>query len=168
LPINLKAIDSSHPLLEARHAFIESVTRATHLYGPLDVHQLCVFHPPTTPHDDSRKPKTRILLLCAAVALSDEATAVHRVDGSRSVAPQHLVYNNVGAYFALQGILTVIADCRRVPASLFPAGSQDVKDSDSSLDHREYRQRRYRAYFLAGSLCWGRSRHEHVVPANAS
>ncbi|KIJ19570.1 hypothetical protein PAXINDRAFT_161147 [Paxillus involutus ATCC 200175] len=67
--------------------------------------QLDVYHPPTaTTRDDSRKPP--ILLFVYGGGF---------VDGSRSVAPQHLVYNNVDAYFALQGILTVIADYRRVP-----------------------------------------------------
>jgi acetyl esterase/lipase len=80
--------------------------------------QLDVYHPPPTTRDDSRKPP--ILLFVYGGSF---------VDGSRSFAPQHLVYNNVGAYFALHGIMAAIADYRRVPASSFPAGSQDVRNA---------------------------------------
>ena len=49
--------------------------------------------------------------------------------GSRSSPPSHLVYNNLGAFFASKGILTVIPDYRLVPSIIFPQGSEDIRDA---------------------------------------
>jgi acetyl esterase/lipase len=40
-----------------------------------------------------------------------------------------LVHNNLGAFFASRGILTVIPDYRLVPSVVFPEASQDVHDA---------------------------------------
>ena len=48
--------------------------------------------------------------------------------GSRT-SPPSLVHNNLGAFFALAGILTVIADYRLVPHAVFPEGAMDVCDA---------------------------------------
>ena len=49
--------------------------------------------------------------------------------GARSSPPSHLVYNNLGAFFASRGILTVIPDYRLVPSITFPQGSEDIRDA---------------------------------------
>lgn len=49
--------------------------------------------------------------------------------GSRSSPPAHLVYDNLGAFFASRGVLTVIPDYRLVPSVVFPQGSEDVRDA---------------------------------------
>lgn len=49
--------------------------------------------------------------------------------GSRSSGPSYLVHNNLGAFFASRGILTVIPDYRLDPTIKFPEGSEDVKDA---------------------------------------
>lgn len=48
--------------------------------------------------------------------------------GSRT-SSSGLLYNNIGAFFATRGILTVIADYRLVPDAHFPNGSEDVRDA---------------------------------------
>lgn len=49
--------------------------------------------------------------------------------GARSSPPSHLVYNNLGAFFASRGILTIIPDYRLVPSITFPQGSEDIRDA---------------------------------------
>lgn len=39
------------------------------------------------------------------------------------------MYANVGAFFALRGILTVVPDYRLTPSVEFPGGSEDVRDA---------------------------------------
>lgn len=51
------------------------------------------------------------------------------VQGTRSTSPSHLVYNNLGAFFASRGILTVIPDYRLVPGITYPQGSEDIRDA---------------------------------------
>ncbi|KAF9530512.1 Alpha/Beta hydrolase protein [Crepidotus variabilis] len=49
--------------------------------------------------------------------------------GSRSSLPLNLAHNNLGAFFAAKGILTIIPDYRLVPSITFPQGSVDVRDA---------------------------------------
>jgi acetyl esterase/lipase len=49
--------------------------------------------------------------------------------GMRSQPPLVLVHNNLGAFFASKGILTVIPDYRLVPSAVFSDSSQDVHDA---------------------------------------
>lgn len=49
--------------------------------------------------------------------------------GSRSSPPSNLVYNNLGAFFASRGVLTVIPDYRLVPSIKFPEGGEDVQEA---------------------------------------
>lgn len=48
--------------------------------------------------------------------------------GSRDVIPG-LVYDNLGAFFAQRGILTVIADYRLAPAAVYPEPVEDLRDA---------------------------------------
>ena len=50
------------------------------------------------------------------------------IQGARS-SPCNLVHNNLGAFFASQGILTIIPDYRLVPGITYPQGSEDVRDA---------------------------------------
>jgi acetyl esterase/lipase len=50
-------------------------------------------------------------------------------DHGTRTSPPYLVHNNMGAFFALEGILTVVADYRLVPNAVFPEGAEDVRDA---------------------------------------
>lgn len=49
--------------------------------------------------------------------------------GARSNPPLMLVHNNLGAFFASKGIITVVADYHLVPGAVYPQGSQDVHNA---------------------------------------
>ena len=51
------------------------------------------------------------------------------LDHGTRTSPPYLVHNNLGAFFALEGILTVVADYRLVPNAVFPEGAEDVHDA---------------------------------------
>ena len=124
----------AYPLLEANRAAIESIVRKTFDYGPMETHkvrcnaltetlhlntkQLDVYYPPD--RTDSTTQAAPILVFFYGGGL---------VTGSRSSPPSNLVYNNLGAYFASRGILTVIPDYRLVPGITYPQGSEDVRDA---------------------------------------
>lgn len=64
--------------------------------------------------------------------------------GCRSSPPSHLVYTNLGYFFASRGIITVIPDYRLLPDARYPDGSEDVAaafrwvlPSDSSSSFKE-------------------------------
>ncbi|KAF8154561.1 Alpha/Beta hydrolase protein [Crassisporium funariophilum] len=115
-PRTKEIIDPAYPLLEANRTIIESVKRETFEYGQSDVHKLDVYYP-TGSCPDSRYP---ILVFFYGGSL---------VRGARTSAPSNLVHNNLGAFFASRGVLTVIPDYRLVPSITFPQGSEDVRDA---------------------------------------
>lgn len=49
--------------------------------------------------------------------------------GGRLWPHRELVHTNLGAFFALKGILTVIVDYRLVPSVTYPGGSEDVLEA---------------------------------------
>lgn len=51
------------------------------------------------------------------------------VQGARSTSPSNFVHNNLGAFFASRGILTIIADYCLAPGITFPERSEDVHDA---------------------------------------
>ena len=53
-------------------------------------------------------------------------------DHGTQAAPSYLIHNNLGAFFALEGILTVVADYCLVPNAIFPEGAEDVCEGDTS------------------------------------
>lgn len=105
-------------MLEANRAAIELIVRKTFDYGPIETHKLDVYYPPD--HTDSTTQTAPILVFIYGGGL---------VTGFRSSPPSNLVYNNLGAYFASRGILTVIPDYRLVPGITYPQGSEDVRDA---------------------------------------
>ncbi|KIJ97533.1 hypothetical protein K443DRAFT_9808 [Laccaria amethystina LaAM-08-1] len=113
-PRTKEIIDSTYPLLEATRAAMESIVRKTFDYGPIETHKLDVYYPPE--HTDGTTQTAPILVFFYGGGL---------VTGSRSSPPSNLVYNNLGAYFASRGILTVIPDYRLVPGITYPQGSKD-------------------------------------------
>lgn len=116
-PRTKEIIDSTYPLLEANRAAIDSIVCKTFDYGPIETHKLDVYYPPN--HMDSTAQAAPILVFFYGGGL---------VTGSRSSPPSNLVYNNLGAYFASRGILTVIPDYRLVPGVTYPQGSEDARD----------------------------------------
>ncbi|KAI0081083.1 alpha/beta-hydrolase [Panus rudis PR-1116 ss-1] len=110
-PRTKEILDPSYPLLVANRATIDAIERRTFSYGPTDVHKLDVYYPPsqTTPSNaDERRPPILVFFYGGSM-----------VRGARTSPPSYLVHNNLGAFFAHRGILTVIADYR----------SQDVLDA---------------------------------------
>lgn len=49
--------------------------------------------------------------------------------GARIWPHRDLIHANLGAFFALQGIVTVVVDYRLVPSVTYPGGSEDVLDA---------------------------------------
>ncbi|KAF8960788.1 Alpha/Beta hydrolase protein [Flammula alnicola] len=121
-PRTKEIIDPSYPLLEANRRAIASIKRCTFKYGSTEEHQLDIYYPPvsqsrTTSEGEARHP---ILVFFYGGGL---------VHGARSSPPSNLVHNNLGAFFASRGILTVIPDYRLVPSITYPQGSEDVRDA---------------------------------------
>lgn len=50
------------------------------------------------------------------------------VSGSRDLIPE-LVYDNVGAFFAQRGIVTIIPDYRLAPETIYPGPAHDVREA---------------------------------------
>ncbi|KAF9461142.1 Alpha/Beta hydrolase protein [Collybia nuda] len=109
-------IDPSYPLLEANRTTIESIPRETFTYGPTERHKLDVYHS-TLPNLPTKPP---ILVFFYGGGFTS---------GERSSQPSDLVHNNLGAFFASKGIITVIPDYRLVPSIVFPEGSEDIRDA---------------------------------------
>lgn len=78
--------------------------------------QLDVYYPPADPSD-------------AAMPVLVFFYGGGFTSGSRSSPPSNLVYNNLGAFFASRGVLTVIPDYRLVPSITFPQGAEDVQEA---------------------------------------
>ncbi|KAH9480371.1 Esterase LipI [Psilocybe cubensis] len=101
--------------LENNRKEIEAIERETFSYGPLEVHKLDVYYPPVEP--DSVTP---VLIFFYGGGFTS---------GSRSSPPSNLVYNNLGAFFASRGVLTVIPEYRLVPLITYPQGAEDVQEA---------------------------------------
>ncbi|EKM51247.1 uncharacterized protein PHACADRAFT_200066 [Phanerochaete carnosa HHB-10118-sp] len=105
-----------YPILETRRAEIEQTKRRTFKYGETDRHQLDVYYPSTTPTGK------------APVLFFIYGGGYHSGD-RQMAAPRDLVYANVGAFFARQGLVVVIPDYRILPNMKFPDPAVDVKDA---------------------------------------
>ncbi|OCH87029.1 alpha/beta-hydrolase [Obba rivulosa] len=107
------------PLLQAKKSEIESVERKTFKYGPTDRHQLDIYYPPAGIEPAGGKAPILFFVYGGGFVNGDRVFA----------APYDLVYRNVGAFFAKQGIITVIPDYRLVPEVKFPQPVEDVRDA---------------------------------------
>jgi len=113
IDITYKAL---YPILEARKADIERASRKTFKYGASDRHQLDVYYPSATP---TGKAPVLFFVYGGGYYSGDKQMA----------APRELVYTNVGAFFAKQGLVTVIPDYRILPNMKFPDPAVDVRDA---------------------------------------
>lgn len=86
---------------------------------PFNISQLDVYYPPSAPSAPERT-KPPILMFFHGGSL---------IHGARTWPERDLVHANLGAFFALQGILTVVVDYRLVPVVTYPGGSEDVSDA---------------------------------------
>ncbi|KAI0085234.1 Alpha/Beta hydrolase protein [Irpex rosettiformis] len=105
-----------HPLLEAREAEINSFQTKRFTFGPSERHSLDVYFPKTS--DSSSAP---ILFFVYGGGYAEGAKVLP--------PPYHLIHKNVGAFFANQGLVTVISDYRLVPHIKFPDPSADIRDA---------------------------------------
>ncbi|KAI0694034.1 Alpha/Beta hydrolase protein [Cytidiella melzeri] len=105
-----------HPLLEAREIEINSFKTKTFAYGPTDRHKLDVYFP-----NPSGVKSVPILFFVYGGGYAQGAKAMG--------PPYHLIHRNVGAFFASQGFVTVIADYRLIPHIKFPDPATDLKDA---------------------------------------
>jgi len=103
-----------YPRLEANRAIIEGVPRKTFSYGSTDRHKLDIYYPKDT------KGPVPILFWVYGGGF---------VMGDRISPVKQLSYANIGSFFALRGIATVIADYRLAPVAKYPAGGEDIKDA---------------------------------------
>ncbi|GJE93614.1 alpha/beta hydrolase [Phanerochaete sordida] len=118
IDITYKAL---YPILESRRADIERIKRKTFKYGATDRHQLDVYYPTATPTG-----KAPVLFFVYGGGFAS---------GERQMpAPRDLVYTNVGAFFAKQGLATVIADYRILPNMKFPDPVIDIRDAITWFD----------------------------------
>ncbi|KIJ40222.1 hypothetical protein M422DRAFT_256760 [Sphaerobolus stellatus SS14] len=101
------------PLLTAKLPIIRKTPKKTFQYGPTERHQLDIYYPPEGTTD------APILFFIYGGGF---------IMGSRQIIPG-LMYDNVGAFFAQRGILTVIADYRLAPAFKYPEPVEDVRDA---------------------------------------
>lgn len=113
------------------------------------IFQLDVYYPPANPSDSTDQISHHPVILVFFYG----GGLTH---GSRSSPPSHLVYDNLGAFFASRGILTVIPDYRLVPLVVFPQGSEDIRDaldwvSTNLVSADADRSDRGRMYVLAHS-----------------
>ncbi|KAF8816047.1 alpha/beta-hydrolase [Phlegmacium glaucopus] len=109
-------IDPKYPLLEKNRVMIEAIERKTYVYNTTTACQLDVYYPSSSPESTLKPP---ILIFFHGGGFTR---------GART-SPPALVHNNLGAFFALAGILTVIADYRLVPDAIFPEGATDGRDA---------------------------------------
>ncbi|KAJ2911719.1 hypothetical protein MD484_g8695, partial [Candolleomyces efflorescens] len=105
------------PLLKKNSAAIKEIPFKTFQYGPTERHQLDVYYP-LTPHPSG---KTPILFFVYGGSFTTGARNLNAKFG--------LVYANLGAFFARQGIVTVIPDYRLVPNVVYPEPVEDVRDA---------------------------------------
>ncbi|KAJ7598542.1 alpha/beta hydrolase domain-containing protein [Mycena floridula] len=104
------------PLLEKKRSEILGVPRKTFQYGATERHQLDIYYPPVP----ASSRKTKVLFWIYGGGF---------VTGDRNLPETALVYANLGAYFARQGIITVIPDYRLVPTVRFPYPARDIRDA---------------------------------------
>ncbi|RXW23922.1 hypothetical protein EST38_g1937 [Candolleomyces aberdarensis] len=105
------------PLLRKTSAAIKEIPLKTFQYGPTERHKLDVYYP-LTPHSSG---KTPILFFIYGGSFTT---------GERNLNPKFgLVYANLGAFFARQGIVTVIPDYRLVPNVVYPQPVEDIRDA---------------------------------------
>ncbi|KII91658.1 hypothetical protein PLICRDRAFT_38472 [Plicaturopsis crispa FD-325 SS-3] len=117
-PRTREIIDPGLPLLEANRHRIQSVESKTSTYGSTEAHKIDIYYPPEVAKTVDRKPPILVFFYGGGF-----------VRGARSSPPQHLVYNNVGAFFANRGLLTAVADYRLAPSATYPGSSEDVRDA---------------------------------------
>ncbi|CDO73880.1 hypothetical protein BN946_scf185016.g37 [Trametes cinnabarina] len=110
--------DAFAKVLEEKRAEIEAVPKKTFRYGDTERHKLDVYYP--TVGTTSSGP-TPVLFFVYGGGFTSGA---RRLD-----PPYDLLYANLGAFFAKQGILTVIPDYRLVPQAKFPEPMEDVRDA---------------------------------------
>ncbi|EIM92006.1 alpha/beta-hydrolase [Stereum hirsutum FP-91666 SS1] len=116
-----------YALLEQNRVTIQSVKRVTYSYGPTEGHKLDVYTPPASSESASAPSSKPPILL-----FFHGGSFMH---GARIHPHQDLIHANLGAFFALKGILTVIVDYRLVPSVSFPGGSEDVHDALTWVFH---------------------------------
>ncbi|KAF6756684.1 alpha/beta hydrolase domain-containing protein [Ephemerocybe angulata] len=107
------------PILRKNQAAIKEIPLRTFQYGPTDRHQLDVYYP-LNPHKSG---KTPVLFFVYGGSFTS---------GERNLSVKFgLVYACLGAFFARQGIVTVIPDYRLVPNVTYPGPVEDVRDAMS-------------------------------------
>ncbi|KZT74457.1 alpha/beta-hydrolase [Daedalea quercina L-15889] len=110
-----------YTLLEQQRTIIESVKCTTYTYGTTEFHKLDVYMPPSpSPSTLSPSPRLPTLLFFHGGSFTH---------GARFWPHRDLIHANIGAFFALKGIITIIVDYRLVPSVTFPGGSEDVLDA---------------------------------------
>ncbi|EJD39293.1 alpha/beta-hydrolase [Auricularia subglabra TFB-10046 SS5] len=97
-----------------KHDEINAVPRKTFAYGLQPRHQLDVYYP--APREDGQKPPIVQFVYGGGMVSGERASP----DGW---------YQNVGAFWAKQGYVAVIADYRLVPNVMYPGGASDVRDA---------------------------------------
>ncbi|THG96465.1 hypothetical protein EW026_g5367 [Hermanssonia centrifuga] len=104
------------PLVKAHESEISGVKHKTFKYGATERHQLDVYFP-----SGNFGGKAPVLFFVYGGGL---------MSGDRVFEPPaDLFYRNVGAFFAKQGIVTVIADYRLYPHIKFPDPAEDIRDA---------------------------------------
>jgi len=105
------------PLLEKNRTEIEKIKGDTFQYGLTSRHKLDVYNPP---EKSETLPPILLFTYGGGLEVGDRITP----------NSQGLVYANLGAYFAKNGFLTVIADYRLASAgAVYPDCSKDVGDA---------------------------------------
>ncbi|KAJ2934976.1 hypothetical protein H1R20_g2122, partial [Candolleomyces eurysporus] len=105
------------PLLKNNSIAIKETPLKTFQYGPTERHKLDVYYP-LTPHHSG---KTPVLFFIYGGSFTT---------GERNLnAKFGLVYANLGAFFARQGIVTVVPDYRLVPNVVYPQPVEDIRDA---------------------------------------
>ncbi|GJJ14199.1 hypothetical protein Clacol_008461 [Clathrus columnatus] len=108
-----KTGDIFTPILEGRRAIIAETAKETFQFGPTERHKLDVYYPP---EGTSNAP---ILFFVYGGGF---------VSGSRNRLPG-IYFDNIGAFYAKRGVLTVIADYRLAPATQYPGPVEDIRDA---------------------------------------
>ncbi|KAM3078580.1 hypothetical protein ACMFMG_006450 [Clarireedia jacksonii] len=143
----MPTIQALVPSLLAQKSTILSVPRTTYSYGAHPRQNLD--HYPST-----SGPSSPILIFFYGGGLI-------RGDKILPMVPDGLIYHNLGSFFALRGITTLIADYRRVNSSfggedaVFPSGGEDVatvlKWLGSEEGEREVKGDRRNVYLMGNS-----------------
>ncbi|KAI0337848.1 alpha/beta-hydrolase [Trametopsis cervina] len=107
--------ETFHPLLEAREAEITAIPRKTFKYGATDRHHLDVYFPP-----EGGSGSAPFLFFVYGGGY---------LGGDKIFSSFPLIHRNVGAFFAKQGFVTVIADYRLLPNMTYPDPATDIKDA---------------------------------------